>query len=202
MNGAKWDRTPMTAGSGFPHPSSFKDVGDTGGKKDKSGHITVFLPSSLALERPSVDRDGVFPKLQELDEFVPGPLLQSHECSGFLVPILVDVQDDPGPFFCLLIARVSKELLEGLLIQALKNVGHGFLAHGRVEVIAVDRRAHPQRSRHAGQKQVVSLSSQQCQIQTGLPGCVLLRALVEKSQFQPGYLKAIPSKGRKLRLQR
>lgn len=91
----------------------------------------------------SVDLDGVFAKRQELEELVSRPLLQSHEGPCFLLQILVRSKDDFGPFLCFLVTRAFKELLQGLLIQALKDVGHSFLTQACVKVVPMDGGAHP-----------------------------------------------------------
>lgn len=147
-----------------PTSCQFKVAGEplVGKSRSLSGGRGALLPSRPASGRPSVDWDGVFAKLQELEELVPGPLLQSRECTGFLIPVLVGVKDDLRPLLGFLVAGVSEELLERLLVQALENVSHGFLPRGRVKAVAVDRRAHPQGGRHAGEEWVAGRLSHQC----------------------------------------
>jgi len=93
--------------------------------------------SSVAAPSSSVHLDGVFREFQELEEFVFPPLLQSHQCSCFLLHVLVGVEDDLGSLLRLFVPGVLEELLQRLLVDALKDVGHGFLAQRGVEAVAV-----------------------------------------------------------------
>lgn len=93
--------------------------------------------SSVAAPSSSVHLDGVFREFQELEEFVFPPLLQSHQCSCFLLHVLVGIEDDLGSLLRLFVPGVLEELLQRLLVDALKDVGHGFLAQRGVEAVAV-----------------------------------------------------------------
>lgn len=141
----------MALFSSFTLLLSFRVAGETLLGKGWIWPVSCIFSSApfLPLVKSSVDFNGVFPKLQELEELVPCPLLQSHQRLGFLLQLLVCGKDDPGPFLGFLVARVLKKLLERLLVQALEDVGRCFLARGRVEAVAVDRGAHPQGGRHA-----------------------------------------------------
>lgn len=96
----------------------------------------------------SVDFDGMFPELQELEKFLPGSLLQGQEGSGFLLQILVSGQDNLCSFLGFPVPGVFEELFQRLLIQVLKDVGHGFLTQSSVEVIAMNGWADSQGGGH------------------------------------------------------
>lgn len=59
----------------------------------------------------SDDLDGEPPELQELQDLVPGPLLEGQQCPGFLLIVLVNAEDDPCPVLRLLVTGLFKEPL-------------------------------------------------------------------------------------------
>lgn len=104
---------------------------------------------SLSISWSSVNFDGIFLQFQKLEELVFRPLLQGHQGSRFLLQILIDGENDLRSLLCFLVPRVFEEPLERFLVYVFKDVAHGFLAGGRVEVVAADGRAHAQRGGHA-----------------------------------------------------
>lgn len=80
---------------------------------------------------------------RDLEELVLLPLLQSHQSPGRLLRVLCVGEDAPYSLLRLHVACFLEESHQRVLVDVLKDVGHGLLSVRRVELVAVDRRADP-----------------------------------------------------------
>lgn len=80
---------------------------------------------------------------RNLEELVLLPLLQSHQSPGRLLRVLRVGEDAPYSLLRLHVACFLEESHQRVLVDVLKDVGHGLLSVRRGELVAVDRRADP-----------------------------------------------------------